>query len=83
VERGRKGVERYRLAVQVIQRKLALLRGEIREVDDSLLGLPRFGYLDNKTLEELSSLQHLTEQQLKRYEDALRMATNVLNERRH
>jgi hypothetical protein len=80
VERARKGAERYRFALQAIERKLAALSGEIDE--DRLLALSRFRHFSNKTTEELIGLQKLTRHQLKRYEDALRVATASLDESR-
>jgi hypothetical protein len=81
VERARKGVERNRVALRCIEGRLAMQAGEAPR-DDELLALPRFGYLKEKTADELGSLRNFAQQALKRYEDALRLATSVLGERR-
>ena len=52
LERSRKGVERNRLALQCIERKLAMRDGEV-PADGDILALPRFAYLRNKTPGEL------------------------------
>jgi ClpX C4-type zinc finger/Glyoxalase superfamily protein len=79
VERSRKGVERNRLTVQGIQRGLALRNGEVPAEDDGPT-LPR--HLRDKPREELIGMQQKAQRELKRYEDALRLATTVLTERR-
>jgi hypothetical protein len=79
VDLGRKGVERNRIAVTCIERRRAMRDGDV-PADDDPLALPR--HLKNKTPDELVALQHLAERALKRYEDALRIATTVLGERR-
>jgi hypothetical protein len=68
VERGRKGVERNRLALEGIQRRLAMRGDEIPAGD--------------KTREELVAQQQKAQRELRQYEDALRIATAVLSERR-
>jgi hypothetical protein len=80
VERGRKGVERNRLALQGIQRRLAIRDDEVSTGAD-ISALP--GYLKDKGREDLVALQQKTQLELKRYQDALHIATTVLNERRH
>jgi ClpX C4-type zinc finger/Glyoxalase superfamily protein len=62
VERGRKGVERNRAAVQDIERKRR--DGEVSADGDAL------------------AMQQEAQRELKRYEDALKIATTVLGERR-
>jgi hypothetical protein len=79
VERGRKGVERNRLALQGIQRRLAIRDDEVSTGAD-ISALP--GYLKDKRREDLVALQQKTQLELKRYQDALHIATTVLNERR-
>jgi hypothetical protein len=79
VERGRKGVERNRLALQGIQRRLAIRDDEVATGDD-ISALPR--YLKDKTREDLVALHQKAQRELKRYQDALRIATTVLSERR-
>jgi hypothetical protein len=63
VERGRKGVERNRSALQAIECKLR--DGEV-SADDKVL----------------ATMQQKARRELKRYEDALNIATTVLGERR-
>jgi hypothetical protein len=79
VERGRKGVERNRLALQVIQRRLAIRDDEV-STSDNVPAPSR--YLNGKTREDLVALQQKTQRELKRYQDALHIATTVLSERR-
>jgi len=67
VERGRKGVERNRLALNGIQRRLGA-------GDDVAAG--------DKTREELVTRQQKAQRELRQYEVALRIATAVLSERR-
>jgi hypothetical protein len=81
VERGRLGVERNRITLDAIAQKLAMREGEIAKPGD-LLASARFNYLKNMMREELVVLQQSTQQQLKRYEDALRIATAALGVRR-
>jgi hypothetical protein len=81
VERGRLGVERNRITLDAIAQKLAMREGEIAKPGD-LLASARFNYLKNMMREELVVLQQSTQQQLKRYEDALRIATAARGERR-
>ena len=73
VERSRRGVERSRLALQGIQRKLAV-------PDDDMLTLPR--HLRDKRREDLVVMQQKAQRDLKRYEGALGIARTVLGERR-
>jgi hypothetical protein len=63
VERGRKGVERNRAAVQAIERKRR--DGEVSTAHNVLV-----------------TMQQKAQRELKRYEDALNIATTVLGERR-
>jgi hypothetical protein len=81
VERGRLGVERNRITLDAIAQKLAMREGEIAKPGD-LLASARFNYLKNMMREELVVLQQSTQQQLKHYEDALRIATAALGVRR-
>ena len=73
VERSRRGVERSRLALQGIQRKLAV-------PDDDMLTLPR--HLRDRRREDLVVMQQKAQRDLKRYEGALSIARTVLGERR-
>jgi hypothetical protein len=81
VERGRKGVRRSQLTLQGIERKLAIPDGETPAKDD-ILALPRFHYLKSKAREELMGLQLTAQLELRRYEEALQLATAALGERR-
>jgi hypothetical protein len=80
VERAKKHVERWRLAVQQIKRKLSMRDGEVPAAGD-ILASPGFAYLRNKTQKELLALQQRHERALTRYEDAQRIVTAVLGER--
>jgi hypothetical protein len=79
-ERSRTGVERNRLNLDAIARKLAMQEGEIPGPDDPLAS-PRFNYLNNKMPDELVALQQAAQREQKRYEDALRIATTALGVR--
>jgi hypothetical protein len=79
-ERGRKGIERNRLTLHAIRRRLALRDGEV-PADGDILTSPGFLYLKDKTREDLLALQEQAQRKLKRYEDALRIAAAVLGER--
>ena len=81
VEHARKAENRHRLALQGIERMLALRRnGE--PADDDVLISSGMIHLKNKTNEELLTMQKYPQDQLKRYEQALRTAMPVLNERK-
>jgi hypothetical protein len=79
-ERGRKGIERNRLTLHGIRRRLAL-RDEEAPADGDILTLPRFAYLKSKTREDLLALQEQAQRKLKWYEHALRITAAVLGER--
>jgi hypothetical protein len=79
-ERAKKHVERRRLALQQIKRKLSMRDGEALAEGD-VLASPGFAYLNSKTREDLVALQRHHEHALKRYEDGQRMAATVLSER--
>jgi hypothetical protein len=81
VEHARKGEQRNRLALQRIERMLALRRSA-EPVDDDILTSSGIIHLKNKTTDELLAMQKYPQDQLKRYEQALRTATAVLNERK-
>ena len=80
VEHARKGEQRHRLALQGIERLLALRRNG-DPVDDDVLTSSGMMHLKNKTTDELLTMQQYPQDQLKRYEQALRTAMPVLNER--
>jgi ClpX C4-type zinc finger/Glyoxalase superfamily protein len=68
VERGRKGVERNRFALQAIERRR---RGGEVAADHN-----------QGSIGGLAAMQQKAQRELKRYEDALNIATTVLGERR-
>jgi ClpX C4-type zinc finger/Glyoxalase superfamily protein len=80
VERAKKHVERWRLALQQIKRKLSMRDGEVPAEGD-VLASPGFAYLKNKTRNDLLALQQHHERALKGYEDAQRIAATVISER--
>jgi ClpX C4-type zinc finger/Glyoxalase superfamily protein len=81
VEHARKGEQRNRLVLQRIERMLALRRSA-EPVDDDILTSSGIIHLKNKTTDELLAMQKYPQDQLKRYEQALRTATPVLSERK-
>ena len=74
VERGRKGAQRNLLTLQGIERQLAMRDAKVPAEDDS--------YLKTKSRDELAGLQLAAQLELRRYEDALRLATTALGLRR-
>jgi hypothetical protein len=81
VEHARKGEQRNRLVLQRIERMLAL-RHNAGPVDDDILVSSGIIHLKNKTTDELLVMQRFSQDQLKRYEQALRTAMPVLSERK-
>ncbi|MEH2552048.1 hypothetical protein V1283_008693 [Bradyrhizobium sp. AZCC 2262] len=81
VEHASKVEQRNRLVLQRIERMLALLRNAA-PVDDDVLTSSATIHLKNKTIDELLVMRKFSQEQLKRYEQALRTATPVLNERK-
>jgi hypothetical protein len=81
VERAKKHVERRRIALQQIKRKLSMRDGEVPAEGD-ILASPGFAYLKNLTREKLLTLQQNHERALKRYEAANRITATVIGERR-
>jgi hypothetical protein len=81
IEHARKGEQRHRLALQGIERMLALRRNA-EPVDDDVLTSSGMIHLKNKTTDELLAMQKYPQDQMRRYEQALRTATPVLNERK-
>ena len=81
VERSRRATRLYRVALQSIQHVLAIRDGEA-QADSDLLASPRFVGLKDQSREELLTLRQRSERELKRYEEALRIALTVLGERR-
>jgi hypothetical protein len=80
VEHAHSGVQRSRSALQRIERVLAL-RENAGAADDEELASTSFAELKNKTPDQLLLIQKLSQDQLKRYEQALRTATPIINER--
>ena len=58
------------------------LRRDGEPVDDDVLTSSGMIHLKNKTTDELLTMQKYPQDQLKRYEQALRTAMPVLNERK-
>jgi hypothetical protein len=58
------------------------LRENAAAADDGILTSSAFDRFKTKTTDELLAIQKSLQDQLKRYEQALRTATPVLNERR-
>jgi hypothetical protein len=81
MEHASKATERNRLGSQRIERILAF-RDNASSVDDGLLQSPRFAQLKTKTSDELRTMQKFSQDQLKRYEQAVRTARSVLDERK-
>jgi hypothetical protein len=81
VEHASKGEQRNRLVLQRIERMLTL-RHNAAPVDDDILTSSSIIHLKNKTIDELLVMQKFSQDQLKRYEQALRTATPVLSERK-
>ena len=80
VEHATKGEQRNRLVLERIDRMLAL-RNSTAPTDDNALTSSGLMHLKNKTVDELQAMRKFPQDQLKRYEQALRTATPVLNER--
>jgi ClpX C4-type zinc finger/Glyoxalase superfamily protein len=81
VDHARKGEQRNRLVLQRIEQMLALRRSAA-PLDDDILISSGIIHLKNKTTSELLAHRQFPQDQLKRYEQALRTATPVLNERK-
>lgn len=80
MERVSRGAERWRLALEQINRKLSMRDAEVPAEGD-ILASPGFAYLRYKTREEILAIQQHHERALKRYEDAQRIAATVIGER--
>jgi hypothetical protein len=80
VEAARSATENHRLIVHSIGRKLAMRDGETLAEGD-ILTSRRFAYLHDRSRKELLVMQQDAQRALKRYEDALRIGTTVLDER--
>jgi hypothetical protein len=77
LDRSKRGVERHRIELHYIQRILAT-RDEKGQATDDALVPPRFDHL--KGINLVVRQQHVA-RDLKRYEEALRIATTVFGER--
>jgi ClpX C4-type zinc finger protein/glyoxalase superfamily protein len=81
VERSRRGTQLYGAAMQSIQHVLALRDSEA-QADRDALAAPRFARLKDHSREELLAGRQRSERELKRREQALRLAVTVLDGRR-
>jgi hypothetical protein len=80
VEHATKGAERIRLALQRFETMLAH-KEKASMIDDGMLLSTGFAQLKNKTSDELRVMQKHSQDQLKRYEQAVRTATPIIEER--
>jgi ClpX C4-type zinc finger/Glyoxalase superfamily protein len=80
VEHASKGAERARLALRRIEAVLAHQENASPIDDDTLLSTG-FAKLKNKSSAELRVMQKHSQDQLKRYEQAVRTATPIIDER--
>ena len=80
LEHATKGEQRNRLVLERVERMLAL-RGSAVPLDDDILTSSGLMHLKSRTTDELLAMQKFPQDQLKRYEQAVRTATPVLNER--
>jgi len=81
VEQSRVGVQQRRRTLEFIDGRLEMPEAEIpKEADAQTSQL--FAHLKTKTKEELVVLRKDTQRELMHYEDALRIGTTVLDERR-
>jgi hypothetical protein len=81
VEQSKVGVSHNRQTVHLIDRRLAMRDGEVPQKDDALASR-LFAHLNTKSKQELVDLQKNAQRELTHYEDALRIGTTVLEERR-
>ena len=81
VEHAKKGEQRNRLILQRIDRMLEVRRSAT-PVDDGVLTSSGLIHLQHKTVDELLAMRIFPQDQLKRFEQALRTAMPVLNERK-
>ena len=81
VDHARMGEQRNRRALQHVDRMLELRRSAA-PVDDDILMSSGLIHLKNKTMDELQAMRGFPQDQLRRYEQALRTAMPVLNERK-
>jgi hypothetical protein len=81
LERCRRGVHRYRLALEDVQQVFAMRAGE-KAVAEDALAAPRFAAWRDKRTDELRDIRQRTERTLKRYQAAVDIAVRVLGTRR-
>ncbi len=81
VERSRRGAQRYRAALRLIQQVLAMREGAA-PVDEDVLAAPRFSRWRDMSREELAADRQRVDRQVKRYEQALRLGVTALGARR-
>ena len=80
VEHAKKGAERFRLALLRIETMRAH-KEKASTIDDGMLLSTAFAQLRNNTSDELRVMQKHSLDQLKRYEQAVRTATPIIEER--
>jgi len=80
LEHASKGAERNRLALQRIETMLAH-KEKASPIEDGMLLSSGFAQLKNKTSDELRVMQKHSRDQLKRYEQAVRTASPIIDER--
>jgi ClpX C4-type zinc finger/Glyoxalase superfamily protein len=80
VEHATNGAQRIRLALQRFEAMLAH-REKASTIDDGMLLSTGFAQLKTKTSDELRVMQKHSQDQLKRYEQAVRTATPIIDER--
>ena len=66
--------------LQAIERRMAMRNGD-DPTRDAILALPGLAFLPGKSHAELLTLQRNSQKELRRYEEAQRIATTVLAER--
>ena len=81
VEQSKVGVLHGRRTLQFIDRRLETREGEVAQEDDAQ-ATALFAHLKTRTKEELVALRKSAQREMMHYEDALRMGTTVLDERR-
>jgi hypothetical protein len=81
VEHASKGEQRNRLALERVEQLLAL-RQNTEPADDSMLTSADFTQLKSKTTQQLLAMQKYSQDQLRRYQQAVRTDRPVLDERK-
>jgi ClpX C4-type zinc finger/Glyoxalase superfamily protein len=81
VEQSKVGVQHNRQTLQFIDRRLSMCDGEVPQEEDALTSR-LFAHLNKKSKEELVTMRKNAQRELRHYEDALRIGTTVLEERR-